>query len=755
MHRLLCNQLAKARTASGGIDLDRLSKLVSDAYLQFEKDRSRSDRATRLMIAEVDALNRERNAALEARAAQSIQLDAALNNMVQGLAMFCAEQRIVVCNNRYAEIYGLTPEQVTPGTSLRQIVEYRIANGFAVGKTADEKLKWMLSRVPYGKSGHYTSQLSDGRYIAVAVRPMSGGGIVTTHEDITERRQIELERNRNKALLDLVIENVPSTIVLKDASDFRYLLVNRAGEQYFGMPRQKMLGRTAHEVLPKESADLVTALDEQALQSNGAPVCNEHVICMPGQVKRVGVSTRLPILDGDGQAQYVLAVVHDVSEQRRNEERILHLAYHDALTDLPNRVFLQERMQQMLAGSRQNGEAVALLCLDLDHFKEVNDTLGHATGDHLLKALSARLNACARDSSIVARLGGDEFAIAIAASDPAQDAAALACRIIESLKTPVVIDGHQLTVATSIGIAVAPDHGSDAEALLQAADLALYNAKGDGRGIFRFFEPEMNTRMQARCAIQTDLRWALEEGQFALHYQPLVDLASNRISGCEALLRWSHPTRGRVSPAEFIPIAEATGLIVPISEWVLREACRTASTWPAEIGVAVNLSAMHFKSSGLVQTILNALAASGLSPGRLELEITESVLLLDGDKTLETLKQLRGLGVRIALDDFGTGYSSLSYLHSFPFDKIKIDRRFVSNITVEAQNALTIVRTIAQLARSLGMATTAEGVETQEQLELVRAEGCTEMQGYLFSPPIQAEAFQQLLLQHNRHCAAA
>ena len=312
-----------------------------------------------------------------------------------------------------------------------------------------------------------------------------------------------------------------------------------------------------------------------------------------------------------------------------------------------------------------------------------------------------------------------------------------------------VVEGRPLVVGTSIGIAISPSDGNDSEQLMKNSDLALYVAKADGRGTYRFFEPAMNTRMQARRALERDLRNALGAGEFELHYQPILDLATDQICGCEALLRWNHPDRGRVSPADIIPAAEANGLIVPIGEWALREACREAATWPDNLKVAVNLSAVQFKSRHLAQTVVSALAASGLAPRRLELEITESVLLTDGEAVLEALKQLHELGVRIALDDFGTGYSSLSYLRSFPFHKIKIDRCFVRDISSTIPSSMAILRTVAQLGRTLGMTTTAEGVETEEQLELVRSEGCTESQGYLLSPPVAAAAVRRLILQRS------
>jgi diguanylate cyclase (GGDEF)-like protein len=565
------------------------------------------------MVGELAAARRELIARSEAEIAKYGQrLEAALTNMLQGLAMFDAEQRLVLCNDRYATMYGLGPEQVKPGTTLRQILECRIANGDLTTSPVDDTLRLVLSRAPRGSTGgSYVSRLNDGRWIAVAVEPMADGGTVTTHEDITERRLAE--------------------------------------------------------------------------------------------------------------------------------NRIAHMARHDALTDLPNRVLLRERLEQALTGDRIGDRHPTVLMLDLDRFKEVNDTLGHPAGDTLLTTVAERLRGCVRKADTVARLGGDEFAIIQFADDQAGEAEALSKRILDVLSEPYDLGGHQAVIGTSIGIAVAPDDGSDPDTLMKNADLALYRSKSEGRGTFRFFAPEMDERMQARRRLEQDLRNALVRHEFALHYQPLVNLERNEICGFEALLRWAHPERGELLPGDFIPLAEETGLIVPIGEWVLREACLEAGAWPEHLKIAVNLSPAQFKSPNLVQAVLNAVAGAAMPANRLELEITESVMLQDEAAAFAILHQLHDLGVRIALDDFGTGYSSLSNLRKFPFDKIKIDRSFVSDLSEADVDAVAVVRSVAQLGVSLGMATTAEGVETEDQLERVRAEGCTEIQGYYICPPSPAK----------------
>jgi diguanylate cyclase (GGDEF)-like protein len=426
----------------------------------------------------------------------------------------------------------------------------------------------------------------------------------------------------------------------------------------------------------------------------------------------------------------------DITERRRAEAALAFLARHDALTQLPNRTLFQERLTQALATTRRQS-GCALLLLDLDGFKPVNDTLGHPLGDALLKSVAARLLSTVRDVDTVARLGGDEFAIIQVGVESPDQLAVLAERAIAAVDQPFDIDGHRILVGASIGVAVAPSDGTTCDTLLRNADIALYLAKAEGRGTYRLFEPEMDARVQGRRALEFDLREALAKNAFDLEYQPVLETRTRKLLGFEALIRWNHPIRGMISPADFIPIAEDTGLIVSIGKWVLRHACMAATAWPGDIGVAVNLSAVQFRGGHLLGAVEAALAESGLAPGRLELEITESVLLHKSDDRLATLHRLRALGVRIALDDFGTGYSSLSYLRSFPFDKIKIDRSFVGDLAVNRESHV-IVRAIIGLAVGLGMAVTAEGVETEEQMAVLRDEDCAQVQGDLFSPPLAA-----------------
>ncbi len=436
--------------------------------------------------------------------------------------------------------------------------------------------------------------------------------------------------------------------------------------------------------------------------------------------------------------------LEDMTEVRAKEANSAELARIDPLTGLANRLMLRERLSASLDRLNRYGEPCAVLLLDLDRFKPINDTLGHAVGDALLEKVADRLRSAVRSADTVARIGGDEFVVIQAGAARQEDVTILARRLVDLIGRTYIIDGQLLTIGVSVGAALAPKDGTDAERLLKHADLALYRAKLDGRGTFRFFEPEMDVRMQARRRLELDIRQALARREFVLHYQPQLNLKNQSVTGCEALLRWKHPERGTVSPADFIPLAEEVGLIVPIGEWVVRQACRDAALWPASVSVAVNVSPAQFKSERLVDMIVSALATSGLPPRRLEIEITEGVLLQNNEHTLDTLHRLRKLGVRVSMDDFGTGYSSLSYLRSFPFDKIKIDRSFVKDIAT-APDGDAIIRAIAGLGRSLGMTTVAEGVETEEQMRRIQAEGCTDVQGYLISRPVPLDDLLRLL----------
>ena len=545
---------------------------------------------------------------------------------------------------------------------------------------------------------------------------------------------------QREASFRLLFDGNPVPMWLYDPSDLRILSVNDAALTHYGYSRARMQAMTLLDLWPRDEWEIHREVARSVGDTYQSDRSWRHIKANGSEIEVLTYARRLPFT----HKHTVLVAVVDVTERKQAEARIAFMAHHDALTDLPNRLLFNERLVELLGGVRRNGENLAVHCLDLDHFKGVNDTLGHPIGDELLKSVAQRLGKCLRDTDMVARLGGDEFAIVQFPLRSPHEASVLANTLIEVVSKPYEVHGHEFVVGASIGIALAPADGDQADVLLRNADMALYRAKAEGRGAAHFFEPEMDRRIQARRMLELDLRKAFANGEFELFYQPLINLNADMVSGFEALLRWRHPERGMIAPAEFIPLAEEIGLIVPLGEWVLRKACTEAMRWPAELKVAVNLSPAQFRSRGVVQAVLTALAYSRLAASRLELEITESVLLGETEANLATLHQLREIGVRISMDDFGTGYSSLSYLRCFPFDKIKIDRSFVKEIS-ERPDCVAIIRAVAGLGMSLGIATTAEGIETNEQLERVRAEGCTEVQGYLFSPPRPAADLGPLL----------
>ncbi|MGH6850633.1 MAG: putative bifunctional diguanylate cyclase/phosphodiesterase, partial [Methylocella sp.] len=557
---------------------------------------------------------------------------------------------------------------------------------------------------------------------------------IGTYRDVTEAYEAEES-------LKLVFEDNPVPMWLFDPETLEFLAVNNAAIVHYGYDRESFLKLTLFNIVPQRDRDAV----KHAIRNNPAPDGSpSHVwqhVKADGTV--IDVLTYWRNLTFCGRPAQLVAIM-DVTAKRQAEQRIAHMAHHDALTGLPNRVLFHDYLEHALLSVRRYNDALAVLYLDLDRFKNVNDTLGHPGGDKLLVAVAERLRACLRVSDMVARFGGDEFAVLQLGLAGPHEAGALADRIVTLLSEPYDIDGQQALIGASAGIALAPIDGETAEQLLGNADIALYQAKEDGRRTYCFFQPGMGASVQAHHTLALDLRNALGAGEFEVYYQPLVTLETGVISGFEALLRWHHPQCGMVAPAKFVPLAEETGFIVPIGEWVLRQACAEAAGWPDDLKVAVNLSPVQFKRGKLPQVVFATLASSGLPAARLELEITESVFLAESKTNLATLRSLRALGVGIAMDDFGTGYSGLSYLRAFPFDKIKIDRSFISEVG-NGTDCMAIIRAIANLGSSLGIPTLAEGVETEEQLSWLREAGCTEMQGYLISRPVPASEVAGLL----------
>lgn len=574
-------------------------------------------------------------------------------------------------------------------------------------------------------------------------------GFAKVTKDISERRRYELELVNAKELaeqyskemtsltrfLDSVISNIPASVIVQDAVTKRVMLANQQAQRLFCNRQASMVGQTVKASLQPSAAQYIEQQVERVFRSPGVQVAETLVATVAGD--RTLRSRALLCKNLEGQSNYVLFVAEDVTEALAAHAQIQHLAHHDALTGLPNRTLFNERLSQALERDLYTGRLIGVLCLDLDNFKNINDALGHAFGDKLLRALGKRLRGELREHDTLARLGGDEFAIVLTALEDYEAAGSTAKRLIEALTTPFSVEGHSLSVGVSIGISMAPDDHESAQQLLGYADMALYEAKRNGRNRHEYFRPELNDAARTRRSIETDLRTALHMGQLQLHYQPIIDTRDKRICGYEALMRWEHPSKGTIMPMDFIPIAEDTGLIHEVGSRALNLACREAASWGTGQTVAVNLSAVQFKKPGLVDTVALALSDSGLEAHRLELEITESVLLENSEENIRTLRDLKQLGVSISLDDFGTGYSSLGYLRSFSFDRIKIDKSFIRDMG-QSREALSIVRAITGMSNSLQIKVTAEGVETPEQQAQLEAEGCSQFQGYLFGHPVSA-----------------
>ena len=641
--------------------------------------------------------------------------------------------RIIYANDNFCRISGYTRAELLGAT-------HRIVKS---GLHPNKTFRDMYRRIATGGvwRGELCNKAKDGTlyWVDTTIVPQLGPtgkpvAYLSLRIDITARRRAEAELDRSWKFLHTIIEHVPIPIFVKDAKDWRYLLVNRAAEQFWGASRGEVIGKTPHDFFSKEEADAIAARDQELLHTNW-PSFEERLVRTPRNGIRAVASKRLIVDSDDGNSKYLIGVIEDMTERKRSEDRIAYLARHDTVTGIANRTVLRENLEEAVARLRSGRESFAVFILDLDGFKYINDTLGHSAGDQLLKELALRLQSSLSATEMVARLGGDEFAIIQAAeTDQRGRAIVLALKVLEIVARPFDLDGHKVIVGTSIGIALASEKDADSGELLKQADLALYRAKSEGRSNFCFFDDEMRKEAMARHRLLNDLRTALSRDEFELHYQILVDVITGRPCGAEALVRWRHPLEGLISPDRFIGLAEESGLIEPLGEWILERACTDAVSWPENIKVAVNLSAAQFRSGRLFDVVLCALVDSGLPPERLELEITESVLLQNKESYGVLIWQLKNIGISIVLDDFGTGYSSLNYLTRFPFDKIKIDKSFTQGVSNRADCA-AVVASVLTLARGLDIAVTAEGVETKEQFELLRAAGVNQVQGYLFGRP--------------------
>lgn len=782
-------------------------------------------------------------------------ISSAMNNLNQGVVMTDAQRRVIFCNDRYLEIYGLTRSDVRPGMNGRELLELRRKRG-VLGASDDEfydkaaSADGLITELPDGRAilvkffvlpngGSVATHLDvsdqrrlsrqlastkqfletvldnvpacvaaknieDGRYIfanaayerfwafsrdhvvgknarelfapssaanieatdqaalnspdgqfrnefevergeerrmvasiRIAVRDESNrpGFLLLVFEDITDRRSLSQELESTKKFLELVVDNIPVALIVEQVKDGRYLLANRSAETILNRRREEATGLTASDIFNAKEAKLIIARDEAAIKKRGM-ITEEHPISTKDGL-RLFLTRRATVLGDAGEPQYLIKTHEDVTDRRQTESRMAHMAYHDGLTDLPNRAAFLQALTQMIEACEGTSEEFAVLCVDLDGLKEVNDVFGHALGDKLLIEVAQRLQDSAR-GGVVARLSGDEFGLIIDGKQP-EAGLALAQQIGEAVAREFQIDGRPVRAGVTTGMSIFPHNGTDGASLLANAGAALFRAKQKSRGTISLYQPEMDQQIRDRRVLHQDLSMAIKNGELSLAFQPQGaarhSVAESEIIGFEALARWQHPVRGQVSPAEFIPIAEESGLIVEMGEWILREACREAASWPKPLQVAVNLSPAQFMHGDVVGLVHSILIETGLAPGRLELEITEGVLIEDFDRGLALLRRLKALGVRISMDDFGSGYSSLSYLQAFPFDKIKIDRAFIINLGRNPQSA-AIVRAVIDLGHGLEMSIIAEGVETVDQLAFLAKEGCDGVQGYLLGKPL-------------------
>jgi diguanylate cyclase (GGDEF)-like protein/PAS domain S-box-containing protein len=715
--------------------------LTSQAAKRSPK-RANRNRPVSAEVGEIMRMRAEAEAAIAEARKSHERLREAIDILPQGIVFLDADGRYILWNKKYSEIYSRSSDLFVAGARLQDTIRIGVERGDypeAIGREEE----WIAERLArlYQPSERHEQVLADGRCILIEERLTEDGGVIGLRVDITELKQRE-------ASFRLLFDSNPIPMIVCALDDERILDVNAAAVEHYGYSRAQFEKLTIRSVQAFESEPPWVgerSSDEQAARTW------KHVRA-DGTLIDLAIYSR-HLMYGDQPA--VLLALMDITERKRAEARLAFMAQHDSLTGLPNRNLLRQNMDEILLHTRRSSDKAALLVLGIDNFKAVNDSLGHGIGDKLLRAVAKRLRSTLREEDTLARLNSDEFAIVQSGLTRPDDAVLLARRLLEAIGDPYLFDGHSIVIGASIGIAMAPGDGDESEKLLKNADMALSRAKNDSRGTFSFFEAGMDARAQSRRKIEADLRDAIQNEVLRPYYQPLIDLATGRITGFEALVRWPDPERGMISPAEFIPVAEETGLINGLGGLMLRRACADAALWPEDVRVAVNLSPLQFRTGNLLSIVMDALKQSGLSAKRLELEITETLLLEKSGQVLATLHALRALGVRISMDDFGTGYSSLSYLRSFPFDKIKIDQSFVRDLAAN-RDAQAIVRSIISLGVGLGVTITAEGVETEAELNCLRNEGCHEAQGFLFSQARpNAEIVGMLKAQSGGHILAS
>jgi diguanylate cyclase (GGDEF)-like protein/PAS domain S-box-containing protein len=675
------------------------------------------------------------------------QLTEAIEGVSESFVLFDPMDRLVLCNTKYREQNAAIQDLIAPDIAYEKLLRASLERGVIQIPEDMDADSFFADRLKFHRkaSGTQQIQLQDGRWLQLSDRRTRDGGIVSVQTDVTELKLREQEYHRKA----LIFENMSDSVMIADLQG-HILDWSPSAERATGYSKDDMLGQLYTELfLDVDAARLAHSITVK-LKREGRWEGELRFRCKTGHIATWEMAV-VSLCNEKGALIGNVAVARDVTMRKEAEARIEHMATHDYLTGLPNRTLFRDRLMHAIASARRRQESVAVLLFDLDNFKDVNDSLGHGAGDVLLMETTERLKQSIRDSDTIARLGGDEFAVIQTAINDQTSPSNIAARIRDAMASPFHIDSHEIHVSTSIGIAVFPENGQDPDELLKNADMALYLAKNEGRNNFQFFVPEMNREHQTRKELLTDLRHAIEENGFTLHFQPQISLRDSRIVGAEVLLRWPHEVRGLIPPAQFIPIAESSGLILSLGDWVLRTACRQIKAWidkgMPSIRYSINLSALQFRHHDLVNSITETLITENVGPTQLELEITESVVMHNVEGAIKKMTRLADLGVKLAIDDFGTGYSSLSYLKRFPVQKVKIDGSFVQDITQDPDDA-AIVKAVINLGHSMNLEVVAEGVETEEQLEFLRAEGCDIIQGYYYSRPVDADAFEVQLMKH-------